>query len=109
MIQFLNLKKLNQPFEVAFQQKMKQFLDGGWYILGSEVKKFETNFASYCGAEHCIETIIHYPILPHKQKALSSLNHFIFPITEKIYNEVLSIPMNSGLTNDEFIQTLNQY
>jgi dTDP-4-amino-4,6-dideoxygalactose transaminase len=54
MIQFLNLKKLNQPFEVAFQQKMKQFLDGGWYILGSEVKIFETNFASYCGAKHCI-------------------------------------------------------
>jgi dTDP-4-amino-4,6-dideoxygalactose transaminase len=54
MIQFLNLKKLNQPFEVAFQQKMKQFLDGGWYILGSEVKTFETNFASYCGAKHCI-------------------------------------------------------
>ena len=54
MIQFLNLKKLNQPFEVAFQQKMKQFLDGGRYILGSEVKIFETNFASYCGAKHCI-------------------------------------------------------
>jgi dTDP-4-amino-4,6-dideoxygalactose transaminase len=54
MIQFLNLKKLNQPFEVAFQQKMKQFLDGGWYILGSEVKTFETNFANYCGAKHCI-------------------------------------------------------
>jgi dTDP-4-amino-4,6-dideoxygalactose transaminase len=54
MIQFLNLKKLNQPFEVAFQQKMKHFLDGGWYILGSEVKTFEANFASYCGAKHCI-------------------------------------------------------
>ncbi len=54
MIQFLNLKKLNQPFEVAFQQKMKRFLDGGWYILGSEVKTFETNFANYCGAKHCI-------------------------------------------------------
>jgi dTDP-4-amino-4,6-dideoxygalactose transaminase len=54
MIPFLNLKKLNQPFEVVFQQKMKQFLDGGWYILGSEVKTFETNFANYCGAKHCI-------------------------------------------------------
>lgn len=54
MIPFLNLNKLNQPFEVAFQQKMKQFLDGGWYILGSEVKTFETNFANYCGVKHCI-------------------------------------------------------
>ena len=54
MIHFLNLKKINQPFEAAFQKKMKQFLDGGWYILGNEVKQFETDFASYCGTKHCI-------------------------------------------------------
>jgi dTDP-4-amino-4,6-dideoxygalactose transaminase len=54
MIPFLNLKKLNQPFEAAFQEKMKQFLDGGWYILGNEVKQFEANFAAYCGTKHCI-------------------------------------------------------
>ena len=54
MIHFLNLRKLNQPFEVAFQKKMKQFLDGGWYILGNEVKQFETDFTSYCGTKHCI-------------------------------------------------------
>ena len=54
MIHFLNLRKLNQPFEVAFQKKMKQFLEGGWYILGNEVKQFETDFASYCGTKHCI-------------------------------------------------------
>jgi dTDP-4-amino-4,6-dideoxygalactose transaminase len=54
MIPFLNLKKLNQPFETAFQEKMKQFLDSGWYILGNEVKQFETDFAAYCGTKHCI-------------------------------------------------------
>ena len=54
MIHFLNLKKLNHPFEVAFQNKMKQFLDEGWYILGNEVKQFETNFAHYCGTKYCI-------------------------------------------------------
>jgi dTDP-4-amino-4,6-dideoxygalactose transaminase len=54
MIYFLNLKKLNHPFEVAFQNKMKQFLDEGWYILGNEVKQFETNYAHYCGTKYCI-------------------------------------------------------
>lgn len=54
MIHFLNLKKLNQPFEAAFQKKMKQFLEGGWYVLGNEVKQFETDFANYCGTKHCI-------------------------------------------------------
>ena len=54
MIPFLNLKKINEPFEVAFQEKMKQFLEGGWYILGNEVKTFEINFANYCGTKYCI-------------------------------------------------------
>ena len=54
MIPFLNLKKLNQLFETAFQEKMQQFLDCGWYILGNEVKQFETDFAAYCGTKHCI-------------------------------------------------------
>ena len=54
MIHFLNLKKLNQPFETAFEKKMKQFLEGGWYVLGNEVKLFEIDFATYCGTKHCI-------------------------------------------------------
>ena len=62
--------------------------------------------------ENGIETIIHYPIPPHKQKALSNWNNLTFPITEKIHDEVLSIPINSSLTNDEIdqiIQILNHY
>jgi len=54
MIPFLNLKKINQPFEIALQEKMEQFLTKGWYILGNEVKTFEIDFANYCGAKHCI-------------------------------------------------------
>ena len=54
MIQFLNLKKVNEPFEIALQEKMKQFLANGWYILGNEVKTFEADFANYCGTKHCI-------------------------------------------------------
>lgn len=54
MIKFLDLKKVNQSFESAFKQKMEQFLEGGWYILGNEVKLFEESFAQYCGAKHCI-------------------------------------------------------
>ena len=47
MIPFLNLKKLNQPFEIALQEKMEQFLTKGWYILGNEVKTFEAGFAAH--------------------------------------------------------------
>lgn len=62
--------------------------------------------------QHEIETLIHYPIPPHKQKALKSWNDLSFPITEKIHNEVLSIPISPIMTNEEVdfvIKTLNQY
>jgi len=54
MIKFLDLKKINQPYENAFQNKLKSVLDSGWYILGEEVTLFERNFAAYCEAKHCI-------------------------------------------------------
>jgi dTDP-4-amino-4,6-dideoxygalactose transaminase len=54
MIQFLDLKKINEPYEIAFQEKLKSVLERGWYILGNEVAAFESNFAHYCGTKHCI-------------------------------------------------------
>ena len=54
MIKFLDLKKINERYETAFQEKLKLVLDNGWYILGNEVAAFESNFASCCGAKHCI-------------------------------------------------------
>lgn len=54
MIKFLDLHKINVPYENAFQQKMKSVVDSGWYILGNEVQEFEKNFATYCQAKHCI-------------------------------------------------------
>jgi dTDP-4-amino-4,6-dideoxygalactose transaminase len=56
MIPFLDLKKINEPYETAFQEKLKAVLDNGWYILGNEVKEFESSFAKYCGTQHCIGT-----------------------------------------------------
>ena len=59
-----------------------------------------------------IETMIHYPIPPHQQKALQEFKHLSLPITEKIHQEVLSLPMSSVLTDDEIshiISTLNNY
>ena len=54
MIKFLDLQKLNQPYQEQFQDKMKLVLDKGWFILGDEVKQFESNFANYCGTNYCI-------------------------------------------------------
>jgi dTDP-4-amino-4,6-dideoxygalactose transaminase len=56
MIPFLDLKKINEPYDTAFHEKLKSVLAGGWYILGTEVRAFENNFALYCGTQHCIGT-----------------------------------------------------
>lgn len=54
MIKFLDLQKINQQYQEQFQQKMELVLDKGWFILGDEVRAFESNFADYCGSSHCI-------------------------------------------------------
>ena len=54
MIKFLDLQKINAQYQEQFQQKMKSVLDKGWFVLGDEVKTFETNFADFCGTKHCI-------------------------------------------------------
>jgi dTDP-4-amino-4,6-dideoxygalactose transaminase len=54
IISYEKLNILNKEFQPLFQEKFKQFLDKGWYILGNEVKVFEENFSQYCGASYCI-------------------------------------------------------
>ncbi len=54
MIPFLDLHKVNARFEDEYALKFKSFLDSGYYILGNEVKTFETNFSKYCGTKYCI-------------------------------------------------------
>lgn len=54
MIPFLDLKAINARFETGFHNSFQQFLDSGHYVLGNQVKLFETNFARYCGTKHCI-------------------------------------------------------
>lgn len=54
IVEYENLHKLNAPFEQQYLAATADFLRKGWYILGEEVKAFENEFASYCGAEHCV-------------------------------------------------------
>ena len=53
--------------------------------------------------ENHITTLIHYPIPPHLQKGLKHLNYNLgdFPITEKLSNTCLSLPLYIGLTDEK--------
>lgn len=59
-----------------------------------------------------IQTIVHYPIPPHKQAAYKEWNALSFPLTEQIHEEVLSLPISPVMTEEEVtqvIKTLNTY
>jgi dTDP-4-amino-4,6-dideoxygalactose transaminase len=48
-----------------------------------------------------IQTMIHYPIPPHKQNAYLDFQNLKLPITEKIHTEVLSLPISPVMTEVE--------
>lgn len=54
MIPFLDLKKVNLRYERELTELFSKVLNKGWFILGEEVEKFESEFADYCGVKHCI-------------------------------------------------------
>lgn len=54
-----------------------------------------------------IQTIIHYPIPPHKQKAYEEWNDYSFPISEKIHNEVLSLPISPVMNEEEVTKVIH--
>ncbi|MCH5229659.1 MAG: DegT/DnrJ/EryC1/StrS family aminotransferase [Muribaculaceae bacterium] len=61
---------------------------------------------------HDIETLIHYPLPPHKQKCYSQWNSLSFPITESIHNRELSLPISPVITDEEVnkvIESINKF
>ena len=59
-----------------------------------------------------IETMVHYPIPPHRQKAYSEWNDRTYPISERIHREILSLPMSPVMREEEVqrvIEALNGY
>ncbi len=62
--------------------------------------------------ENGIQTVIHYPIPPHKQKCYKEWNTLTLPITEQIHNQELSLPISPVLTNEELgyiVETINKW
>jgi len=63
-------------------------------------------------SENGVQTLIHYPIPPHKQKCYEDMNDLNFEITEKIHKEVLSLPISPVMTQQEVckvVELINKY
>lgn len=62
--------------------------------------------------EKNIQTLIHYPIPPHQQEAFKEWKNLSFPVSEKIHNEVLSLPISPVLREEEVdtvVKALNNF
>jgi dTDP-4-amino-4,6-dideoxygalactose transaminase len=59
-----------------------------------------------------IQTLIHYPIPPHKQHAYKEWNVLNFPLSEQIHKEVLSLPISPVMNKkdvESVVESLNSY
>ena len=63
-------------------------------------------------ADNGVQTLIHYPIPPHKQQAYEEWNDLSYPVSEKIHAEVLSLPIGPTLLLKDvkkIIQLCNEF
>ncbi|WP_454871096.1 DegT/DnrJ/EryC1/StrS family aminotransferase [Priestia megaterium] len=59
-----------------------------------------------------IQTIIHYPIPPHKQEAYKEWHNMKLPLTEQIHSEVLSLPISPVMQKKDIykvVEMINQF
>lgn len=48
-----------------------------------------------------VQTLIHYPIPPHRQQAYAKWNDQSYPLTEAIHRQVLSLPVSPVMTDEQ--------
>lgn len=85
-------------------------IDHVWHLFVVRVKERE-GFQKFMN-ENGIQTLIHYPIPIHLQKAYTSYKDYSFPISETIQKEIVSLPISPVMTNvevEKVIHTVNAF
>ncbi len=75
------------------------YLDNVWHLF--VIRTRNRNKLQKYLLKNGVRTLIHYPIPPHKQAAYKEFSAFQLPITEKIHNEILSLPISQVITNKQ--------
>ena len=53
MIEYENLQKVNIRLFDEYKEEFDKFLQSGWYVLGNNVKNFESQFSKFCESQYC--------------------------------------------------------
>ena len=81
-----------------------------WHLFVVRTKERE-KLQSYL-KEKGIQTLIHYPVPPHKQQAYKEWSNLSYPISEQIHNEELSLPISpvqSIETTRKIVEVINSF
>lgn len=81
-----------------------------WHVFAVRTANRE-RFQKYL-SDNEIQTVIHYPIPPHKQKAYIEWHNESYPISEKIHEQIISLPVSPVMNNDEVekvVEVVNAY
>lgn len=77
-IQYEDLYKSNMSFFKEFRVAFDKILESGWFILGSNVSDFETEFSRYCNSNYCVGVASGLDAL------YISLKNYNFPIGSEV-------------------------
>ncbi|MEX2231094.1 MAG: DegT/DnrJ/EryC1/StrS family aminotransferase [Cyclobacteriaceae bacterium] len=93
------LKHINNPNIILPEPMVPAKLEHVWHLF--VVRCIRRDDLQQYLTKNGIETLIHYPIPPHRQLAYKEMNHLTFPITERIHREVLSLPMSPVMEEED--------
>jgi dTDP-4-amino-4,6-dideoxygalactose transaminase len=99
----LYIEGINNPN--LFLPKIYDWHENVFHIFPVLTKKRD-ELAHYL-LKNKIETLIHYPIPPHKQRCYFNMNSLSLPITEKIHREELSLPISPVMSEEDTLKIIN--
>lgn len=97
----------NQKFTLPYEDKNNKHVYHIFHLMTDNRDKLQQYLK-----DNGVETLIHYPIPPHKQVCYKGMFDSSYPITEKIHKNILSIPISPVMEDTEVekvINVLNEY
>lgn len=103
------VNNINNP-NIILPEIPKNELEHVWHLF--VIRNKNRNKLQKFLTKKGIQTLIHYPIPPHKQKAYAGWHNMYLPVTEQIHNEVLSLPISPVISKENIrfiIKCLNEF
>ncbi|MBY0445017.1 MAG: DegT/DnrJ/EryC1/StrS family aminotransferase, partial [Burkholderiales bacterium] len=97
------LAEINNPFIVLPHVELHEAHVWHLFVVQCDVRSELQGWLE----QHGVQSLIHYPIPPHQQKAYPEWNQLSFPVTEHLHQSVLSIPISPVMTDEEVTQVVN--